>query len=113
MTTHCVKNGDNRGGAHSKFSGERWRGALEVTRRKSNCLTVLKVLEMICDLFQVCALEGGEGGQDACSEREREGQEREMTVANVHFMAAVGSRLDAAKKCGMKWKVEQLRDNLV
>ena len=33
-------------------------GALEVTRRESNCLTTLKVLEMICDLFRVCALEG-------------------------------------------------------
>lgn len=68
-------------------------GALEVTRRESNCLTALKVLEMICDLFRVCALEGGAGVRDIVCERgmERErGQEREMTVANAHFLSPRG-----------------------
>ncbi len=67
--------------------------ALGVTSRESNCLTTLKVLEMICDLFQVCALEGGWRARDIVCERGTEqerGQEREMTVANAHFLPPRG-----------------------
>lgn len=62
-------------------------GGLEVTRRESNCLTAFKVLEMICDPFQVCALEGG--ARYILCERGI-GQEREMTVANAHFLLPWG-----------------------
>lgn len=58
---------------------------MEVTRRESNCLNTLTVLEMICDPFQVCALEG-EGRRGAKSE----GKGREMTVANTHFLSPRG-----------------------
>lgn len=59
-----------------------------VTRRESNCLTTLKVLEMICDLFQVCAL-GGERARDTPCKKATE-QERETSVANAHFLPLWG-----------------------
>lgn len=72
-------------------------GALEVTRRESNCLTTLKVLEMICDLFQVCALEG---------RGESHGARERNDWCKCPFPAAAGSCLSATRKCGMEQKVE-------
>ena len=65
-------------------------GWLEVTRRESNCLTTLKVLEMICDLFQVCVLEG-RVERHIVQESHREKERNECR--KCQFPAAAGSRL--------------------
>lgn len=64
-------------------------GAPEVARRKSNCLTTLEVLEMICDLFQVCAHKRRVGVSDTVCERGME-RERKASIANVHFLPPWG-----------------------
>lgn len=65
-----------------------WGGGHGGSRRESNCLTTLKVLEMICDLFQVCAL-GGKGTRDVTRKKATE-LEGEMSVANGHFLPLWG-----------------------
>lgn len=63
--------------------------ALEVTRRESNCLTTLKVLEMTRSK-NVCSKGGApEIVCESGMEQER-GQEREMTIANAHFLPLQG-----------------------
>lgn len=87
---------------------------VEVTRRESNCLSALKVLEMICDLFRECVLEGGRGGVGGgardivCerSERERERARERNDLCKCPFPVAAGSCLSTARKCGVERKVE-------
>lgn len=66
-------------------------GWLEVTRRESNCLTTLKVLEMICDLFQVCAPGRRGGGRHIVQERHRARERNEY--CKCPFPASLGSCL--------------------
>lgn len=92
---HCVKNGDNRRRSTQRGEVSGGRGCRKVTRRKSNCLTTLEVLEMICDLFRVCAHKGrvvvvvGEGESHSVRERGTE-RGRKTTVSNVHFLPRWG-----------------------
>lgn len=72
--------------SHSEKTSDYSRGLAQrpavlaaVTRRRSNCLSTLKVLEMICDLLPVCVCGNILWGSATEQEKGRKG---EMTIAN-------------------------------